>query len=99
MSDNFYRYGSQNNPRQSSPSQLCTHGLSLKDCDPCYTAHQEEQAEMLGSPVSGGMSVDEDTMDRMVQDASTPTLAMLFKRGKEAGLIQPTTNYGESTGS
>lgn len=85
--------------RYSSPSQACRHGLDLKDCEPCSTEYQEAQAEMLGSPVPGGLSVDEDTMDLMVSEASTPTLAMLFKRGKEAGLIQPTTNYGESTGS
>ena len=36
-----------------------------------------------------------DELDDLVQRASTPNLATLFKRGKEAGLIKPTTGYGE----
>ena len=39
---------------------------------------------------------DEDTMDQLVQRASVPNLASLFKRGKEAGLIKPNTHYGET---
>ena len=40
--------------------------------------------------------VDEDTLDEMVRRASTPNLASLFQRGKDAGLIKPTSNYGET---
>jgi hypothetical protein len=38
---------------------------------------------------------NEDTLDQMVARASVPNLASLFQRGKEAGLIKPTTGYGE----
>lgn len=37
---------------------------------------------------------DEDTMDQMVQRASVPNLASLFKAGKDAGLIKPGKEYG-----
>lgn len=36
----------------------------------------------------------EDMMDRMVQRASVPNLAALFKAGKDAGLIKPGMGYG-----
>lgn len=47
---------------------------------------------------SGGaeVSVAEATMDQLVQAASVPNLASLFQRGKEAGLLKPTTGYGEN---
>lgn len=37
-----------------------------------------------------------DDLDNLVERASVPNLASLFKRGKEKGLIKATTNYGES---
>jgi hypothetical protein len=43
-----------------------------------------------------GTKVDEADMDQMVQRASVPNLASLFKRGKEAGLIKPGTEYGHT---
>lgn len=83
-----------------SPSQYCRHELQLKDCTTCQDLIREEQAALLDDDsVRGGVSVDADTLDTMVQQASTPTLATLFKRGKEAGLIQPTTGYGENAGT
>lgn len=42
-------------------------------------------------------SVDEATMDRMVQEASMPTLASLFQRAKDTGLIKPVPSYGDLT--
>lgn len=42
-----------------------------------------------------GVSVDDETLDQLVQEASVPTLAQLFKRAKEAGVIGPVTVYGE----
>lgn len=38
-------------------------------------------------------SIDED---EMVERASVPNLASLFKAGKKKGLLKPTTVYGES---
>lgn len=34
-----------------------------------------------------------DTLDSLVQQASIPNLASLFKQGKKAGLIQPGQEY------
>lgn len=34
-----------------------------------------------------------DTLDQLVQKASTPNLASLFKQGQAAGLIKPTEGY------
>ena len=48
------------------------------------------------SSKGGNVSVDESSLDRMVEAASVPNLAALFKRGKEAGLLKPTTGYGEN---
>lgn len=44
-----------------------------------------------------GTKMDEDDkLDQMVQRASVPSLASLFKQGKEQGLIKPTSNYGSA---
>lgn len=48
------------------------------------------------APSEGGdVSVADDSLDSMVQAASIPSLATLFKRGKEAGLLKGVTHYGE----
>lgn len=36
---------------------------------------------------------DESSLDQLVEAASVPNLAALFKRGKEAGLLKPVTGY------
>jgi hypothetical protein len=46
----------------------------------------------------GSLSVDDDTLDQMVQQASVPSLASLFKQAKDQGLIGPVTTYGGSQG-
>lgn len=46
-------------------------------------------------PKGGIVSEETDSMDLMVQAASTPSLATLFQRGKDAGLLKPVTGYGE----
>lgn len=43
-----------------------------------------------------GMSEDDTTMDALVQRASTPSLASLFKAGQSAGLIKPAIEYGHT---
>lgn len=46
-------------------------------------------------PKGGIEELDEGSLDRMVEAASVPNLAALFQRGKDAGLLKPTTGYGE----
>jgi hypothetical protein len=45
-------------------------------------------------PITTDKVDDEDTMDALVQRASTPNLASLFKAGKDAGLIKAGPQYG-----
>lgn len=47
---------------------------------------------------SGGeeVSVADGSLDQLVEAASVPNLATLFQRGKDAGLLKPTTGYGEN---
>lgn len=40
------------------------------------------------------MSTAEDPLDVLVRQASAPTLASLFKKAKESGLITAITGYG-----
>ena len=42
------------------------------------------------------VSITEEQLDQLVQRASVPNLASLFQAGKDAGLIQPVTVYGET---
>lgn len=39
---------------------------------------------------------DEATEDQLIEQASVPNLAALFKQGKDAGLIKPGKEYGNS---
>lgn len=84
-----------------SPSQYCRHSVPIGDCVPCQELIAEEQRALIGDEplTTGGLSVDDATIEALVQSASTPSLATLFKRGKETGLIQATTGYGENAGS
>lgn len=50
----------------------------------------------VGTTKGGNVSVETDSMDTMIESASTPSLATLFQRGKDAGLLKPTTGYGEN---
>jgi hypothetical protein len=45
------------------------------------------------SKKGGNVSEDDGSLDQLVEAASVPNLAALFKRGKEAGLLQPVTGY------
>lgn len=42
------------------------------------------------------VSVETDSLDDMIQAASVPSLASLFRRAKDRGLLGPVTVYGES---
>lgn len=41
------------------------------------------------------VSVDDASLDVLVQQASVPNLADLFRKAKVSGAIQPLTVYGE----
>lgn len=41
-------------------------------------------------------TMSEDELDKLVEKASTPNLASLFRKGKEAGLIQAGKEYGNT---
>lgn len=43
--------------------------------------------------------VDDKIEDALIEAASVPDLATLFKRGKDAGLIQPARDYGHPAGA
>jgi hypothetical protein len=43
----------------------------------------------------GGVSAPADTLDSLVQQASVPNLASLFRKAKQAGVINPVSVYGE----
>lgn len=45
------------------------------------------------------VSEDTDSLDQMVQAASVPNLAALFKRAKETGAIGAVSVYGTADGS
>lgn len=45
-------------------------------------------------PTHGAVSVDADSLDSLVQAASIPNLAALFKRAKDTGIITPAKEYG-----
>lgn len=45
------------------------------------------------SSKGGTEATDESSLDQLVEAASVPNLAALFKRGKEAGLLKPVTGY------
>lgn len=47
-------------------------------------------------PPDSSTKMDESEFDRLVERGSVPSLADLFRRGKEEGLIKPTSNYGEA---
>ena len=66
---------------------LCEHDEIREDCTTCRV---EAAIEVVDR---GELSVADDTLDRMVQRASTPNLATLFQRGKAAGLLKPTQGY------
>lgn len=43
------------------------------------------------------VSVADDSLDHMVEAASVPNLATLFRRAKDKGVIGAVSNYGEAS--
>ena len=62
-------------------------------CPKCEFATEEDTCPACGCPIP---SEPTDMMDTLVQRASIPNLASLFRAGKKAGLIQPAKEYGNS---
>ena len=50
--------------------------------------------DVATDPSPGGMSVADDSLDQMVQAASIPSLADLFRKAKASGAIAPVSSYG-----
>lgn len=40
---------------------------------------------------------DEEELDELVQKASVPNLASLYRKGKDKGLLKPQQEYGHTT--
>lgn len=76
----------------------CVHGKTTTNCPECIGASDAALLEdyEISPADQEAMSEVEDRMDTMIQAASTPTLATLFKRGKEAGLLKPVTGYSDT---
>lgn len=85
------------------PTQLCSTcgrhvppGTSCKGCDvsdpkariPRGAQEGEHQRDQVMHD-----TLDEVQLDELIARGSVPTLAQLFKRGKEQGLIKPTNTY------
>ena len=68
-------------------------------CQKCGHAHHPDLdciVEVTDSVVQTtelDVSVVDDTLDLLVQKASTPSLAALIKAGKDRGLIKPQQGY------
>ena len=72
-------------------------------CDTCSREFTNLRCPRCGGPpapktaAEPPLSVPEDRLDNMIEQASRPTLASLLKRGIHSGLIKPTHDY--SSGS
>lgn len=73
-------------------------------CENCSRDFTNPRCPRCGGPPSPPvptdqvpLSVPEDRLDTMIEQASRPTLASLLKRGINSGLIKPTHDY--SSGS
>ena len=68
----------------------------MKTCSTCGLKHRHDECPRCHPQVQQAVvSVADDTLDSMVQAASTPSLATLFRRAKDQGVISGVTVYGE----
>lgn len=51
-------------------------------------------SESVDTRKQATLSEDDAKFDEMIRRASAPSLAELFQRGKDAGLIKPAKEYG-----
>lgn len=66
----------------------CGEKIDLKSSVTCTHCGFDHTAEM---------SESEDRVEEMIEKASVPNLASLFKQGKARGLIKPTEEYTAAT--
>ena len=71
-------------------------------CESCGRDFTNKRCPRCGGPPSteredrdheAPVSVDEGSLDTMIEQASRPTLASLLTRGIKSGLIKPTHDY------
>lgn len=62
-------------------------------CPNCEHESDDDVCPECGTTI---MSDPADSLDTLVAQASIPNLAALFKAGKQAGLIQPGQEYGQT---
>ena len=70
-------------------------------CEDCGRAHTNVTRPLCGKsnthrrphPDDEPVSVADDSLDTMIEQASRPTLASLLKRGIDSGLIKPSHEY------
>lgn len=66
----------------------------MQECPNCKHMTDEDVCPECGHQI---VSVADDTMDSLVEAASIPNLAALFRQGKKRGLITPMKDYGQTT--
>ena len=71
-------------------------GVSTRECPECGRAHQSVR-DVCVSCSSTGVSGLSDTLEAMVEKASIPNLAALFKQGKANGVLKSVADYGPAT--
>lgn len=71
--------------------EKCEHDNFADECDECLAAN----ATVGNRWQPRKLSVDDATLDIMVQAASIPNLAAMIRRGKQQGLLSPISGYGE----
>ena len=67
----------------------CDRDFSNVRCPRCGGPPATEKEFIEHTPVS----VADDSLDTMIEQASRPTLASLLKRGIDSGLIKPSHDY------
>lgn len=63
-------------------------------CANCYYGHDKDQCPRCGFI---NQTAEPANMDQLIQQGSVPSLASLFKRAKEAGVIGAVSVYGEGS--
>jgi hypothetical protein len=67
----------------------------MKRCSNCHEQYTGVRCPRCGE---GNVSEETDSLDSLVQAASVPNLAALFKRAKETGAIGAVSVYGSANG-
>lgn len=47
----------------------------------------------MSTPQQGGVSVDDATLEKLLESESVPSLATLFRAAKQQGALGPVTSY------